>query len=259
MRTAILSDIHGNQLALEAVLSDITAQGGVDGYWLLGDLVAIGPDPAGVMRMLRELPNCVAIRGNTDRMLTDIHQHFRFTPEMLNRPTKGSGSDPLEVAYAMVWTQGALTASHDLDWIANLPLEYRTVLPDGTRILCVHASPGTDDGDGIRPIMSDEQIASIVSQAQADLIFVGHTHVALDRTVNKIRVVNLGSISLQVVPDLRASYVLLDADNSGHQITFRKVDYDHQQVVEQLRVQKNPAFVTIASFLQGKRKPFWES
>ena len=47
MRIAILSDIHGNSVALDAVLTDIATQGAVDAYWLLGDLVALGPDPVG--------------------------------------------------------------------------------------------------------------------------------------------------------------------------------------------------------------------
>lgn len=49
MRTAILADTHGNSFALDAVLADIQQRGGVDGYWILGDLASIGVDPAGVL------------------------------------------------------------------------------------------------------------------------------------------------------------------------------------------------------------------
>ncbi len=258
MRIAILSDIHGNSVALDAVLADIAMQGDVDGYWLLGDLVAMGPDPAGVMQRLRALPNRQAIRGNTDRWLTDVHTEFPFTPEDLSRRAQNNESSLLELAYSMVWTQGALTASGDLAWIANLPLEYRTILPDGTRVLCVHVAPGQDDGDGIRPVMSDDQIAAAIAGAEADLIFVGHTHWALDRTVNGVGVINLGSVSLQVLPDLRASYVILEADKTGYRLNLRKIDYDHQRVIEQLQAQKHPAYATIRGFLNGERRPFWE-
>lgn len=258
MRIAIISDIHGNSVALDAVLVDIAAQGRVDAYWLLGDLVAMGPDPVGVMRRLRALPNLQAIRGNTDRWLTDVHKEFSLTPDAISRVAQNNDSSPLELAYSMVWAQGALTASGDLAWVANLPLAYRTVLPDGTRVLCVHAAPGQDDGDGIRPVMSDAEVAAAIAGAAADLIFVGHTHWALDRTVNGTRVVNLGSVSLPVLPDLRASYVLLAADEQGYQLTLRKVDYDHQQVIDQLQTQKHPACLTICGFLQGQRRPFWE-
>jgi len=155
MHIAILSDIHGNSVALDAVLADIAAQGSIAAYWVLGDLVAMGPDPVGVMQRLRALPNLQALRGNTDRWLTDVHNEFPLTPDAISQGAQNNESSPLELAYSMVWTQGALTASGDLAWVANLPLEYRTVLPDGKRVLCVHAAPGQDDGDGIRPVMSD--------------------------------------------------------------------------------------------------------
>jgi predicted phosphodiesterase len=67
MRVAILSDIHGNSIALDAVLADLRSHGGVDAYWVLGDLVALGPDPIGVLERLDRLENASFIRGNTDR------------------------------------------------------------------------------------------------------------------------------------------------------------------------------------------------
>lgn len=258
MKIAILSDIHGNSVALDAVLADIATLGNVDAYWLLGDLAAMGPDPMGVMARLKALPNAQALRGNTDRWLTNVHAELPLTPEEISRGAQNNESAPLELAYSMVWTQGALTGSGDLAWIANLPLEYRTVLPNGTRVLCVHAAPGQDDGFGIRPTMSDEEVAAAIAGAGADLIFVGHTHWALDRTVNDVRVVNLGSVSLQVLPDLRASYVMLEANEAGYELALRKVDYDHELVISQLVAQKHPALETIRAFLSGKRRPFWE-
>ena len=56
MRIALLADIHGNELALNAVLRDIEARGGVNAYWILGDLVALGPQPVRVLETLSELP-----------------------------------------------------------------------------------------------------------------------------------------------------------------------------------------------------------
>ncbi len=258
MRIALLSDMHGNLVALDAVLADIATQDPVDAYWLLGDLAAMGPEPVGVVQRLRALPNLQAVRGNTDRWLTDIHQEFPLTPAAISQAARANESEPLQLAYAMVWAQGALTASGDLAWIAALPLEYRTVLPDGTRVLCVHASPGQDDGLGVRPVMSDAEVAAALDDASADLLFVGHTHWALDRTVNGVRVVNLGSVSLPVLPDLRASYVILDADAAGYQVQHRQVDYDHQRVIDQAGAIKYPALSVIRAFLQGERRPFWE-
>src|SRR5437588_13023930 len=67
MRLAILSDIHGNPLALDAVLTDIRSQGEVDAYWLLGDFTALGYDPVTPLEKVTALSHASFTRGNTDR------------------------------------------------------------------------------------------------------------------------------------------------------------------------------------------------
>jgi predicted phosphodiesterase len=67
MRLAILSDIHGNSLALDAVLADIQSQGEVDEYWVLGDFSALGYDPVTPLETISALPHAHFTRGNTDR------------------------------------------------------------------------------------------------------------------------------------------------------------------------------------------------
>jgi predicted phosphodiesterase len=67
MRLAILSDIHGNLAALDAVLTDIVRHGGADGYIVLGDLAAQGYAPSPTVERLAQLPNARFVRGNTDR------------------------------------------------------------------------------------------------------------------------------------------------------------------------------------------------
>jgi len=64
MRLAIFSDVHGNPVALDAVLDDIREHGGADGYWVLGDFMAMGVDPAAVLRRITALPNARFVRGN---------------------------------------------------------------------------------------------------------------------------------------------------------------------------------------------------
>src|SRR5206468_10094431 len=67
MRIALISDIHGNLLALEAVLTDIADMGGVDAYWILGDFSSLGYDPVGVLERVTQLPDAQFSRGNHDR------------------------------------------------------------------------------------------------------------------------------------------------------------------------------------------------
>src|SRR3954469_17804445 len=109
MKIALISDIHGNSIALDAVLTDIERLGGVDTYWVLGDLVALGPNPIGVLERLSALPNVRCTRGNTDRYVitgerpppsqADAQCHPELLPILA------------EVASTFAWTQGMITAA----------------------------------------------------------------------------------------------------------------------------------------------------
>jgi predicted phosphodiesterase len=255
MRIALLSDIHGNPLALDAVLADVERRGGVDAYIVVGGLAAIGPDPIGVLERLAALPNAGFVRGNTDRYVVtgdrppptpdDALADLRLLPALL------------EVTGSFAWTQGAVVAAGRLDWLAELQLERRLTLPDGTRLLCVHAAPGTDDGDGNHPAQTDAERGALVADCAADLVCVGHTHWALDRTAGGVRAVNLGSVSNPFPPDLRASYVLLDADAHGYRLQHQRVDYDHAAVIELTRRVRFPGGDHVISFMRGRFKPRW--
>jgi len=70
VRIALISDIHGNTIALDAVLEDLSKLEAVDEYWFLGDYVALGSDPVGVLDRITKLPNASFTLGNTDRYAT---------------------------------------------------------------------------------------------------------------------------------------------------------------------------------------------
>jgi len=255
MKIAILADIHGNSIALDNVLDDIQTIGPVDEYWFLGDFVAIGHDPIGVLERLSNLHTTRFIRGNTDRYL--------YTGELPWPQFSDIKKDPilaelhLQVARSFSWTTGAVAATGWLPWFKKLDLDMRVVLPDGTRVLAVHAAPSTDDGMGIEINTSDEQLRGLVSGEKAQLVLVGHTHLPFDRTVQSIRVVNPGSISNPFPPDLRASYALLEADQNGYQISHRRVDYDREAVIKSVQEVNHPAFSYITRFMKGENKKKW--
>ena len=255
MRIALLSDIHGNLIALEAVLADVEAQGGVDAYWVLGDLVAIGPHPVQVLERISQLPNLHTIRGNTDRYTTTMDRPGPMANDVIANPALL----PIfaEVATTFAWTQGALTAAGWLDFVATLGLEQRLVLPDGTRLLGVHAAPGTDDGKGMHPYLDDDDMLAMLTGCEAELICVGHTHWPMNRRLESYpgnyHVVNLGSVSNPMTPDLQATYALLEADGSGYTIAHRRVAYDHAAVIEAVRAVRHPAGDYIISIMQGKK------
>jgi len=147
----------------------------------------------------------------------------------------------VQIVERFAWTRGYVTAAAWLGWLDALPLEQRLVLPDGTRLLGVHASPGHDDNPGIHPGTSDDELRALLAGCAADLVCVGHTHWPLDRRVDGVRVVNLGSVSNPTGRDLRASYALLDTRAEGYEVRQRRVEYDHEAVIEAVRRSRHPS------------------
>jgi predicted phosphodiesterase len=249
MRLALFSDIHGNPLALNAVLADLERQGEIDAYWVLGDFVAIGYDPVTPLETITALPHINCTRGNTDRYV--VSQDLPVVPEkVLEEPTLLN--EVIEATRSFSWTRGYLSAAGWLDWLTGLPLELRLALPDGTRLLGVHAAPGQDDGPGLRQEHRDDDIEQRLAGCEADLVIVGHTHVPMDRRVGRTRVINLGSVSNPIMPDVQASYALLDADTHGYRIQLRRVAYDREAVIKAIeRVQHPTSAYLIGHFVAG--------
>jgi predicted phosphodiesterase len=199
VRVALISDIHGNTIALDAVLADIAAIGGVDEHWVLGDIVALGPDPIGVLERIHALPAMTALRGNTDRYVVTGER----PPPSIADAIADADLVPIvaEVAGSFAWTAGRLAGSRWTESLADLPTEFRRTLPDGTRVLAVHASPIADDGLGIGGRATGTELAELLAGCNADIVFGGHTHRPFDRRVGDVRAVNLGSVSNPIAPD----------------------------------------------------------
>ena len=288
MRIALLSDIHGNSIALDAVLEDIPQQGGIDAYWVLGDLAAIGHDPVGVLADWEtgesvDWENGKLGNWETSQDESGSNDESTSLPttnvpiyQPTNPPIYQSTSLPthqstilrwpacVEIASSFAWTQDQDGRSPRVEWLAELPLEFRTVLPDGTRVLKVHASPGRDDGLSMHPGTSKEELQSMAAESQADLLCVGHTHWPMDLTVDGVHLLNVGSVSNVFPPDLRASYVMLEADESGYHVQHRRVPYDREAVVRELRRAplgagpvNHPAAKYIIQYMRGENHPHW--
>ena len=249
MRIAVLSDIHGNTVALDAVLDDAHRLG-AEQVWAIGDFCAIGPEPAAVLERLAKLDEPVLTRGNTDRYIVTGEgpppglEAVQRDPRLL--PTFAG------IAASIAWTRGFVTACGWLDWLKGLPLDFRFTAPSGLRILAVHAAPGTDDGEGIHPGRSNVQLETLLAGADEDLVLVGHTHEAMVRQVGRSLLLNLGSVSNPRAPDLRASYVLLELKENGIELQHRRVAYDHAGFVESVLKSGHPAAAFILSYQRGE-------
>jgi len=249
MRIALLGDIHGNPMALDAVLND-AREHGVERYWCIGDYCAIGPEPALVVDRLAQLDGAVFVRGNTDRYVSSgdgpppTLEAVRADPRLV--PAYAS------IAASFAWTRGFLTAAGWLDWLDRLPLEYRFRAPSGQRILAVHAAPGTDDGVGVHPGRSNAELEALLRGTEEDIVIVGHTHEPMIRHVGRTVIVNTGSVSNPRAPDLRASYVVMESGEAGIDIEHRRVEWDHARFEEAVRAARHPAEAFILSHIRGE-------
>lgn len=220
---AVLTDVHGNSVALDAVTADARTSG-VERFWVLGDLVAMGPDPIGTIERLQALEPEVMIRGNTDRYV--LHDENPFPPVDELPLESALVEEMVEIAACISWTKGMLTAAGQLDWLGRGRDNHGCPLPDGTSLLAVHASLHRDDGRGIDPEITDDDLRALFPGVNGGVVLGGHTHHATDRIVGQTRFVNPGSVSNHLTDDRRARYLLLRADDHGVEFEHRAIDYD---------------------------------
>jgi len=219
-------------------MADVRAAGGADGYVVLGDLAAGGYDPVVAVERLRALPDARFVRGNTEATLA---------------------GDPADMAPMFAWARERLAGAGLLKWLQRLPLEVRLTLPDGTRLLGSHAAPGSDgtDGRALLPVQTEEEVRALLAGCSADLVCAGHSHWPMDRTVADVRILNVGSVSNSLAPDLRACWTLLDADAHGYRAEQRRIAYDLAAALDAVYRSGHPTPEFMAAHLRGERTPAW--
>ena len=256
MKYAIITDIHGNSIALEAVIRAVDESGGVNGWWVLGDNLAIGADPVGVLELLDTLPEAKFVKGNTDHYILNNWKDYPppYIEESLNDAEKIRVI--AEISRSFAWTQGMITASGWWDWNAGMPVEIGITLPCNKRVLLSHAHAGAYDGWGITPVESDETVARHFNREE-DIFFVGHTHYPQERQVNGKHIINPGAVGNPVSNEIVARYVILESDESSFEVTFHKASYDVDAVIEQIYHVNHPTPEYLAHFYRGEFVPDW--
>jgi len=231
-RIVVLSDIHGNLPALEAVLDDVRAQGTPDAYWVLGDLLLYLPWSKEVVDRLRALPHVSFVRGNIDRYVATGYR----PPIPVQSPRIWARMpDLLDVRENRFrWTVERL-AYDDWTFLRDLPTQFEVDLPGFGRVLAVHAVPG-DDEIHLGPEMPGDQVRHHLRGIAVRLLLYGHIHISVDRTLdgNGLRLINPGSVGLPYDGDPRAAYVVLDVHNGSCIATVRRVSYDVPGVAREL-------------------------
>lgn len=218
MRIAIISDIHGNAVALDAALADLQ-QHPADRLVCLGDAIQGGPQPAEVVARLREL-GCPVVMGNADDWLLTGEAH---------------GGEPITEQQRAVrsWSLAQLSDA-DRAFIAAFAPTVEVPLADGQRMLCFHGSPGSFD-DIILPETSEEEVRRLLGPSTAAVLCGGHTHLQQIRRVADTLFVNPGSVGLAYDRHLAqdafrvdpwAEYAVVSADDSRLAVEFRRVPFD---------------------------------
>lgn len=231
MRILIISDIHANLTALEAVLEHA---GEVDGTWCLGDLVGYGPNPNECVEKVKSLPNLMCLIGNHDAAVIDQMDASTFNPE---------------ARISIEWTLQQLS-SENLEYLAQL--RNRIVFENVT---LVHGSPRSPTFE----YLLDTHLATInFAYFDTSFCFVGHTHLPAQYLLGNgqghasliipqpnqvIRlaarsIINPGSVGQPRDRDPRAAYAIFETQNNSWD--YRRVSYDIQTVQKRMKTHKLP-------------------
>ncbi len=239
MRLAVLSDIHGNLLALQAVLADLEAAGGADLTWILGDLVAFGPEPAACLETLRALPEETTkiIQGNTDRYVTTGARPAGQEPRAETWPQFVAQMQERDRSFE--WTSAQLSGEQ-AEYLYKLGTDLKVEAPGYGWVIGFHAAPG-DDEMVLLPYTPEEIILDALLDRQGRMAFGGHTHRPMDRDLGTWRMINPGSVGLPFDGDQRASYALVTFDDGLARVDNRRVAYDVDAVIAALKAKDHPA------------------
>jgi len=217
MRVAVVSDVHGNLTAFDAVLADIERRA-PDLVLHGGDLVLMGAQPAEVIDRVREL-GWPGVVGNTDEVLWRP-QERRRQEELA--PKLGALLRLIFNEYAPATLE--LLGEERVTWLRGLPAQQR--LGD---LVLVHAAPD-DLWRAPMPDAEDDELSAIYEPLDAATAVYGHIHRPFTRTLTQLTVANSGSVGMPWDGDPRASYLLID-EGRPHLV---RVEYDLEREAAQL-------------------------
>ena len=217
MKVAIVSDIHGNLLALDAVVNDIQKQG-VDEVWCGGDIGWAGPWAGECIARVREW-GWATVRGNADVWITG-------DPQTITDPDKRALFEDIARQHAI--------PEEDARWLLDLPLGYS----GAGSLLLVH---GTPDSPFVGPQPDAPASEFAVYEGQAGVVVFGHVHKAFVRRLGDGTIVaNSGSVGLPMDGET-ASYLIVDHAGAEVTLVHRRVPFDRRGGLAQARTMSGPA------------------
>lgn len=225
-KIAVLSDVHGNLPALEAVLSDAQQQG-ADLYWNLGDFLGYGPFVNEVVDLLFDTCTLQVI-GNYDKKV------LKFP----DKKDKWKKSKDRRKYIAFKWAFDRLS-KQNAKRLKSLP-QCQPVRIGDVDLLLTHGSPDRIS-ELIGPKTPDKRLEEIAENAAADIVLCGHTHEPFEKKVADVLFLNAGSVGRPEGSDPRAAYLMLDFSSSPPVIQFHRVAYDIERMARALHASDLPA------------------
>ncbi|WP_045518347.1 metallophosphoesterase family protein [Neobacillus niacini] len=217
MKIAFISDIHGNAIALEAVLEDIKKQG-IDKTYVLGDICYRGPEPKRSLDLVRSLHTEV-IKGNADEWVVRGVREGEVADQVLGL-----------MNHERQWIVEQLEPS-DIEYLEILPAQLNISIED-VEISAFHATP-TSLFDIVLPNADDNQIETVLMHAQEAQVYVyAHIHKPYIRFLNGKVIMNIGSVGLPFDGLAKASYGLVDIEDGHLKTSIRRVGYELERVVK---------------------------
>ena len=224
-KIAILSDIHGNVTALEAVIADAKTQGASE-YWLMGDIFLPGPGANDLVALLKELPITASVRGNWDDCVL----------EALDGQYGLEDPQQIQCLRMTQYLMEVLKPEH-IDWLRNLPMVAKKEV-EGLRFSLSHNLPEKHYGGDLLVENNTEKFDQLLDET-TDVAVYGHVHKQLLRHGSQgQQIINTGSIGMpyfnwEGLKNHRAQYALLEVENGELvNIQFRKVAYDYEAELE---------------------------
>jgi putative phosphoesterase len=232
MRVMVISDIHGNRLALDAALADIKGKS-IDKIVCLGDTIQGGSQPKEIVEKLKEMKAPV-VMGNADAWLLS---------------EKSDAAEPMAEEQREVrrWTLSKLTRD-DLDFVRTYRSTIDIELDKNRQLLCFHGSPKSYD-DVLRPDTPREKWDRLLGPYSPAIMAGGHTHTQQVRRVGDGLFFNPGSIGVvfnTLFPEEKyrlepwAEYAILTYDNGLKGLEFRRAHYDLKELVRVIRASGRP-------------------
>ncbi|UUZ83918.1 metallophosphatase family protein [Paenibacillus sp. P26] len=238
MKLAFISDIHGNSVALDAVLEDIREQS-VDQIYVLGDLCYRGPDPKGSLERIRALQTKV-IKGNADEWVVRGVGQGEVADQVLGLMNRERD-----------WTVSRLEAQ-DIEYLNGLPtgLELEA---EGVSISAFHAAPDSLF-DIILPDAGEDVLKSrLMSAAEADIYIYAHIHKPYIRYIEGKVLINIGSVGLPFDGLAKASYAIVEVEKGGIRTSIERVPFDIGEVIRQYEAGQYPNTEMMARILRNAR------